>query len=433
MSALGQKVLIGYLVDPDALAVIAHEGMPPEAIPTEELRPVVAYALDYYFRSGLTKAPSEAVLKSEFGDELDDAEVDLSVEPDESIEWAIDDLKAGYIHRQATSFNKRFAVAMAEAATDEKADVLNEHATELVSLGLSMESRATRTTLKDSAPGILQGYEARAASRGDFRGMGMGLPQIDNHIYGVHQGELAVFAAGPKTGKSFWMDWVALKEWERGRRVSLVTLENSVEMTLDRIACMATNTDANTWMRGESTEQEIERVKAWIEMVLASENPLHVLQPDMGQRTVQQIVREAELREAESLLIDQLTFMEIGQGPTDRRGKPEKIGEALHMLKGMISTGRRPIACLMAHQINREGVKAADKLGRLEMYHLAEGSEVERTADFIFGGYQSNDQKMLRQLQVQMLGARRVALKNWALNWRPEVGIIKIKQEIEFE
>lgn len=433
MSVLGQRTLIGYLVDPDALAVLAHEGMPEEAIPSEELRPVVRFALDYYFRSGLTKAPSEAVLKSEFGDELDDAEVDLATEPDESIEWAIDDLKAGYIHRQATTFNKTFAVAMAEASTGEKADVLNEAATELVSLGLSMENRSTRTTLKDAAPGILTSYEARAASRGDFRGMGFGLSEIDNHIYGVHQGELAVFGAGPKTGKSFFMDWVALKEWERGRRVSLVTLENSVEMTLDRIACMATTTDANTWMRGEATEQEIDRVKTWLETIAASDNPLHVLQPDMGQRSVQQIVREAELREAESLLIDQLTFMELGDGPSDRRGKPEKIGEALHMLKGMISTGRRPIACLLNHQINREGVKAADKVGRLEMYHMAEGSEVERTADFVLGGYQSQDQRLSRQLQIQMLGARRVALLNWVLTWRPEVGIIKIKHELEFE
>ena len=68
-----------------------------------------------------------------------------------------------------------------------------------------------------------------------------------------------------------------------------------------------------------------------------------------------------------------------------------------------------------------------------DKYHLAEGSEVERTADLIYGGYQSPEQRSLRQLQVQMLGARRVAIKNWILNWRPEVGIIKYKQEAEFE
>lgn len=433
MSALGQRVLIGHLVDKEALEILAREGLPEEAVPTPELRKVVTYSLDYFFRSDLQKAPTPAVLRQEFGDDLDDAEVDIETEPEESIEWAIDDLKSTYVHNQVSSFNKTFAMAMSEADSSEKIGVLNEHSAELVSLGLSLERRSIRTDLKEAAPGILRDYHARAAAVGDFQGMGFGLPEIDNHIYGVHDGELAVFAAGPKTGKSFWIDWVALKEWERGRRVALFTLENSVQMTLDRIACMATHTDANTWMRGESTEQEVDRVGVWLEKVQASDNPLWVLQPDMGQRSVQQIVREAELRETQSLLIDQLTFMEIGQGPGDRRGKPEKIGEALHMLKGMISQGRRPMACLLNHQINREGVKAADKEGRLQMYHLAEGSEVERTADLIFGGYQSHDQRLLRQLQVQMLGARRVNTKNWIIGWRPEVGLIKVKQDLEFQ
>jgi len=158
-----------------------------------------------------------------------------------------------------------------------------------------------------------------------------------------------------------------------------------------------------------------------------------VLKPDLGQRSFPYMVREAQLRGADTLLIDQLTHVEVGQGIQDRRPRTEKIGEALHQLKAMISTGRHHMPCLLTHQINREGIKAADKTGRLEMAHMAESAEIERTADFVLGLYQSRDELGLRQAKLQTLGARRVPSKNWQIDWRPEVGYVKYLNEAVFE
>lgn len=434
MSALGEKTLIAHLVDPEAVGIIATEGLDPEAIPTAELRPIVAFAVDYFFASGCQKAPSVAVLKAEFSDALNDAEIDIDTEPDDSVEWAIGDLKATHVYQRAMRFNKNFASEMSDVPKDQRIGVVNQAASELVGLAISMESRAYRTELRDrGAPDIIRRYESRAAAKGEFRGMGVGLQAIDTHTYGIHPGELAILAAGPKTGKSFWQCWVALREFERGRRVALFTLENSVEMMLDRIACMACVVDAQAWERGEATEQEIDRVRSWVEDVMSGryEGFLHVHKPDIGQRSFQSMVREAELLGAHDLLIDQLTFVELGQGIGDHRAKNEKIGEGLHILKNMISTGRHQMSCLLTHQINREGVKSADKVGHLEMWHLAEGAECERTADFIFGQYGSHDERAVGQAKFQMLGARRVELKHWQIGWRPWTGMVKAKQEIE--
>src|SRR5690606_32069603 len=104
--------------------------------------------------------------------------------------------------------------------------------------------------------------------------------------------------------------------------------------------------------------------------------PFWILQPEMGQRTIQHMVRRAETL-GDAVIIDQLTFVEPNPG-TERLSRTEQVGRILHMFKALIS-GRMP--GLLAHQINREGQKAAEKLGRLEMYHLAESAEVERTAD----------------------------------------------------
>ncbi len=431
MSGLAEKALIGHLVDADSIRVIAHEGVEEHLLPTPELRPILRFAINYFFRSGTEKAPSVASLRADFGDILDDAEIDLEVEPDESVEWAIDDLKAAWVHRQAATFNKDFATEMAEAEKIDRIAVLNDFGSRLVSIGLSLESRAYRADLREASEGILRDALGRIASKADFRGMTLGLEPINQHTYGVHEGELAVLAAGPKVGKSFFQCWVALQEWRRGRTVCLFTLENSVDMMLNRIACMAFGIDTRRWEQGDVEEHELDRVREWVEIAQQSDSPLWVLKPDLGQRSFEHMVREAELRGARTLLIDQLTHVEVGQGIHDRRPKTEKIGDSLHVLKAMISTGRHPMSCLLTHQINREGVRSADKTGFLEMYHLAESAEVERTADFIFGLYQSRSELGVGQAKFQMLGARRVPTKDWQIFWRPSVGGIKVSHEID--
>jgi hypothetical protein len=425
MTARGQQVLMGHLVDAESLGVLSHEGINFDILPSAELRPVVEWALDYYFDSGCERAPSVAAFAEHYGDILDDAEIDLTMEPEDSIEWAIDDLKSSWIYAQSTRFSKNFATEMGEVERHERAAVINRFGSELVSLGLALEPRSSRADIRESGEKILRDYELRAATQGQFQGLGLGLAEVDNHFYGIRDGELAILGAGPKVGKSYFQCWVALNEWNRGRAVAMFTLENSVDMMLNRIACMALKIDAQAWDHGDVTPEEFQRVQEWIAAVSEAPNPLWVLKPDLGQRSFQFMVREAQLRGADSLLIDQLTHVEVGQGLQDRRPRHEKIGEALHYLKAMISTGRHQMPCFLTTQINRDGIQAADKTGRLELRHFAEAAEIERTADFALGLYQSRDEFSLRVAKLQTLGARRTPALDWQIQWRPEVGNVR--------
>jgi hypothetical protein len=432
MSALGERCLLIHLLDADSLAVIAREGLEPEMIPSEELRQIVGWAVDYYFRSGRTQAPSSAALRgveagtTTFGAILDDHEIDMEHEAEDSVEWALDDLRSTYVHKETQRFNREFATDMAGAASDERVAILNHHASNLVRLSISLVRKDIAQDLRTAIAGTLLDYEDRETNRDQFRGMRLGLSEVDAHSFGIHEGELAVWAGAPKLGKSFALAWAAYTEWHNGRAAALFTLENSVEMTLDRIACMAMKINFTDWQRGLCSSEAVEAVREWQVDLEKSETPLWVVQPDLGRRSIEQMVREAQVREAQSLLIDQLTFVEL---PSARKPKHERIGEGLHTLKGMISTGRNRMSCLLAHQINREGVKAADKVGYLEMYHMAEAAEVERTADLIYGGYASRDDQMFHQIKLQLLGARRVPLKNWQVWWTPERGDIRVLNE----
>jgi replicative DNA helicase len=243
----------------------------------------------------------------------------------------------------------------------------------------------------------------------------------------LHPGELGIVAAGPKVGKSFFLCWAALSDWRNGRRPALFTLENSVPMMRDRIACLAANVDPSAWWRGECSDDEIETVRAWANETEKEDHPLWILRPDLGGRSLPTMVREAQVREADSVLIDQLTHCEL---PDPRKPKTERIGDALHLLKGIISQGRDAIPCLLAHQINREGVKMARKVGYHEMEHLADSAEIERTADAVYGMYASPDEVDAYLLRFQTLAARRFPLKHWELTWQIPQGLIAVHSEI---
>lgn len=432
MSNHAEDVLYGNLMDVDALEVLAREGLDERCIPTETMRPVVAWCVDYFFRSGRLLAPSREAIMDMWKDVIEDAEVSLGdgTETD-SIEYAIDSLKSGFIHLQFNTFQREAAAVMAKADPATRVEALTRQADSLFTLSLDMQSRAARTTGASGIADSLSRYEIRAATGHTTQGLtfGLGFEAVDQHMYGVHPGELCVVAAGPKTGKSYLLDLCALREWDRDREAVLFTLENSVEMTMDRIACLAVRVNARRYQRGLCTEGEVMRVREFInERIPQMKGNLHVLKPEPGRRTMPALVRQAQMLGAESVLIDQLTFVE----PADERAsRPEQMRQMSHDLKTMISTGRQHMSCLLAHQINREGVKAAEKVGRLEMYHLAEGSEVERTADWVLGLYQSSEQRHQLQAQLQVLATRREETRAWLLNWNIAEAQITTLSELE--
>jgi replicative DNA helicase len=427
VSGHGQKVLLQHLIHPDSLDLLAREGLAEEVIPTEALRPVYRFAMDYYHAGGRTKAPSRAAMLTAWEDLLADHEITFPEDPDDSIEWAVDDLKTSYVHRKFQQHLKAAAVLMSEAEGIDKIEALASIANDLVSLSMSMESHESAVEATEGMAERMDAYEAREATRGETRGMLFGLSEVDAHTNGIQPGELAVLAAGAKVGKSYLLDRVALREWQRGRNVALFTLENSVEMTMDRIACMATGVDSTRWQHGQCSPEEVDAVRRWISEVDRYNADLWVIQPKPGQRSVEHMVREAQLRGADSLLLDQLTFIEV---PDTRVPRHQQIRDVTHALKTMISTGRDRLSCLLAHQISREGIKVARKVGYHEMEHLAESSEVERTADWVFSLYQGREMRQVGWALLQTLAARRADTRNWELNWQVSSGLVQVRREV---
>lgn len=426
MSArLAEVALVQHLTSDKSLAYLVREGLDGELIATDSVREIVGFAIDYYAQNGYRTAPTVAVLRHTWGDQLDHHEIDLDEEPEGSIEWAIQELKNSWVYAQGAEWAKGFTMAIANAAHDERVDALAEHAQKLLAISNDLDSRIYRTAAADGVEAALRLYEDRAGTS-EIRGMRLGFDAIDAHCMGIHPGELAILAAGPKTGKSFALAYMALSEWQAGRNVMLFTLENSIPMTWDRIACMATGTSYREWQAGRASEAEIDRMRQWLQALRERDNTFVVSQPPPGRRSFDAMIGEARVHEVDTVLIDQLTFVEL---PDPRKAKTERIGDALHKLKAQISQGHDPLSCLVAHQVNREGVKSADKVGHLEMYHLADSAEIERTADFVFGVYANRDDKQVNRAKFQILAARRAELRNWHMNWNVNLGVYRARDE----
>lgn len=428
MSKHGEKTLFGLLTDKESIEALLLAGFKAEAIPSPDLQLVYDYVLKYYRDSGRILAPTpEVFINTEMEGQpgktlanvLEEHNIFLDVLPEESIEWAIEDLNASYITRTASEWTRSFSEDLMAAAPADRHDLLSERATDLVALSVGLESRRTAVNLKDSAQDILSRYEARERDPGTFRGMGFGFDPIDTHIRGIREGELAVVGAYAKIGKSYLLAHSALSEFNAGRNVALFTLENSNDMTQDRIACLATGISPEKFEAGKLNEYEKKELQAWVnDVMFQKDNHLWILRPDKAQRTPQHMVMEAQIREADSLLIDQLTFMEAAD---QRQQRYLQIRQMMHDLKSMIS-GRDPISCLLAHQINRDGWEQANRVGYHRMDDFAEGSEVERTADIACSMYQSADGKIVGQMLFQILAARRVPINNWDLDWDIDTG-----------
>lgn len=431
-----EAVLVAHLTEVESLDYLAREGFLGTAVvvvPTELIRKLVTHSLEYYFQSGRKLAPSREALEATWGDQIEQSDVELGDDTEtDSIQWAVAQLRTNYAQWRAQDFVKTLSIAVAKADPGEKVRAIQEGAHELYQLAQTLSSRKNEMDAVEGFQDALRRHEAIALSGTTVHGMTFGLPLIDEHIGGVHPGELAVLAAGSGVGKSWFGDGkVVWNEFERGRRVVLFTLENDLPMTFDRLACLAARVDYEKWQHGHANEGDLLRVKQNLERLEAAKEedrqPI-IIMPEPGERTVQSMIRRAIVLGGQSVVIDQLSHIEHScahRSPS----RPEQVANIMRGLKTALNEGAEQLPGLLLHQVNRDGKKNSARTGRYVMEDMADGSEVEKSADFLFSVYQSKDAEVAEQALFQMLKGRRVPRKDWLMWWRLGIGDISVIRE----
>lgn len=430
MTNHAEDVLLLSLTDTDALESLAEIGLPLEAIPTEDLRPICQWAVDQFFVSGRTVAPTRAALQMTWGRQIEDAQIDLLPEDEDTdtVQWAIETLKAQYAYSMSQAFVRTASADIANAANPDKVKAVAKAAEDLFVISESLQTRHSHDNGIVGTQKSLAAYEARERDPKGIRGLRLGLQAVDQHTGGIRPGELAVVGAPAKAGKSFLLLWAAKEAWIAGQTTVLFSLENSVDMTFDRLVCGHLGINARQYQDGECSDADKARVREFVHEVAPTLGRLEIVQPSDGERTMAAMVRKAQTMGVQRLFIDQLTFVE--EPNTERLSRDEIVKVKMHTLKNLI-TGSERIPCVLAHQVNRTGTDMARKLGYLLMEHMADGAEVERTADVVFGLFRGDADTIAGEAVLQILAARRFGNQAWKILWQPEVGIVGVVREYD--
>jgi replicative DNA helicase len=417
-----------HLTDSDSMAAIVEANLTPEILPTAELRPVYTYALDYYLgshRERVVTIDALATYEVSAGVTLLHLLVDHEIgldPPEMPISDVLEKLKATFITRAFLLWQKDWANKMSQATMTERLGVAQEASVSLVRLSASLASVRSQVDVREGLERRLEAYEARAA--GYTSGAMLGIPEVDQYFGGLQPGEVGLIGAFAKMGKSMFADRMAWKEHARGKVVALFTLENSVAMTLDRIACTAAMVDTSAWAQGQVSAEDYARVKKYAEIMAESTTPLHVLQPDGEHRSVEAMVRQAQALDADVVIIDQLSH--IRHPEPGHKPRNEIVRDIMQSLALMAQDPREPLPIWVFAQIGRKGQEEAEKRTYYRIDDFAESSETERSADIGFTLFQSGDRVRLDRALLQILFARRVPVKWWEVEWRIKYAHIKV-------
>lgn len=429
---VAEAALCSHLTTMESLDVLVAEGFLNEAslevIPTEFIRFMVHWCLDYYFKNGRKLAPTKTAIMETLGEFMESLDIVIEDEVDgESVEWAIDQLRSEHARWRSEQLLKQIAQSVATATPDQRVAAVQDAAHQFYLLSQSLISRRNEAVLGLGIEDALQRYRADQLSGVVRDGLTFGLPEIDDYTLGIHPGELAIFAAFSGVGKSWVAAKTVLAEFEEKRRTVLFTLENSLPMTMDRLACMSARVDYGLWQQRQVEEVDLARVEEWQKIFQDADHAPIIISPEEGERDPASMVRKALVLGAQSVIIDQLSH--VGRVPgTKARERNQQVAEIVRTLSQEVQ-GREPLPCLLLHQIKRDGQKAARQTGHYVMDDLAESAEVERSASWVFAVYQSTVMEATERAQWQTLKTRRGRPKDWEMNWRLAVGDIRVLRE----
>jgi len=228
-----EKSLVKHFVDLESFNEIWNKGIRSEHFFDPGVRELFDYSLDYYVRSEFKQTVDQDFLETKFDDYFARNEW-----PQESylVDVLIEEMVAKY--RKATTQS-----VLLKAANALETDPEEGIAIALNSLSKIQSDTSTRERIEIYG----EGYDRRvndyidevANPMKDKKGIYLGWDQLNDHMYGIQKGELAVVVGIPNVGKSWIGSVIALEAARRKNRVYFASLELRKELTLMRLDCLA--------------------------------------------------------------------------------------------------------------------------------------------------------------------------------------------------
>ncbi len=227
-----------------------------------------------------------------------------------------------------------------------------------------------------------------------------GWPALDKLLYGgFNRGELQIFAGGSGSGKSLFMQNLAVNWVEAGLNGVYITLELSEGLCSMRIDGMLTNTAQKEIFR------DLDTVEMKIKMMGKKAGKMRIKYMP-AQSTVNDIrayLKELQIQtglKADFLCVDYLDLLmpvSAKVSPNDLFVKDKYVSEELRNLAKELN-----ILFVTASQLNRSAVEEIE----FDHSHISGGISKINTADNVFGIFTSRAMRERGRYQLQLMKTR---------------------------
>jgi archaellum biogenesis ATPase FlaH len=227
-----------------------------------------------------------------------------------------------------------------------------------------------------------------------------GWPSLDKRLFGgMNRGELNIFAGGSGSGKSLFMQNIAINWISQGLNGVFLTLELSEELCAMRMDSMVANVSTREIFK------DLDTLEMKIKMAGKKSGSLRIKYMP-AQSNVNQIrayLKELEVqtnRRADFIMVDYLDLVmpvSAKVSPNDLFVKDKYVSEELRNLAKEFN-----ILMITASQLNRSAVEEIE----FDHSHISGGISKINTADNVFGIFTSRAMRERGRYQIQLMKTR---------------------------
>ena len=254
---------------------------------------------------------------------------------------------------------------------------------------------------RDMGVDYFEDPRARLSALKDNNGQNStGWPVLDKMLYGgFNRGELQIFAGGSGSGKSLFMQNLAVNWVQAGLNGVYVTLELSEGLTAMRIDSMLTNTPSKEIFK------DLDSVELKVKMMSKKSGNLRIKYMP-AQSTVNDIrayIKELQIQtgiQVDFMCIDYLDLLmpvSAKVSPNDQFVKDKYVSEEIRNLARELN-----VLMVTASQLNRSAVEEIE----FDHSHIAGGISKINTADNVFGIFTSRAMRERGRYQIQAMKTR---------------------------
>ena len=349
---------------------------------TRKYQPVMDFIQEHV--DGYNDLPTHEQIKAKVGQEFDDVRDKIT---DDHKKWFMDEYEKFCRHKAL------------EGAILESADKLERH--EYGSVEQLIKDAVGIGLAKDFGLNYWDDPAGRIQAIKDNRGQNStGWESLDKILYGgFNPGELNIVAGGSGSGKSLFMQNMALNWSLAGKNVVYVSLELSEELCSMRLDAMLTNMSTRDVMRNADD------VTLKVRMASKKAGILQMIQMPNGStiNDIKAYIKEFQIQnniKVDALMVDYLDLMmpvTVKVNPSDQFIKDKFVSEELRNLAIELN-----ILFVTASQLNRGAVDEVE----FDHSHIAGGISKINTADNLIGIFSSRAMRERGRVQIQFMKTR---------------------------